>query len=282
MAGYVQLDGVRTWYEEHGAAQALVLLHPGGPGSTCAPSTRTLARCQHASVSTRPERRGHGRTPDVEGPITFDAMAQDTIAFLEAVVGGSAHLVACGDGAAVALLVAPRRPDLIRHMVLVAGAFHHDGWVPETIDPDNQPPEFLARLYADVSPDVRRTTGDRRQARPDHIQEPTLAASDQNTSRAGPVMVGDDEVTLEHAVEMYLGLPDAELMVVPGTRHGLLSRSPSCATPLSSNSSPPIRRDDGADPQSNRLNVGNASSAARLPVGEPDHAELSKATPRFR
>jgi hypothetical protein len=46
-----------------------------------------------------------------------------------------------------------------------------------------------------------------------------LAASDLTdvTSRT-LVMVGDhDEVTLEHAVAMYRGLPDPELMVVPGT-----------------------------------------------------------------
>jgi pimeloyl-ACP methyl ester carboxylesterase len=30
-----------------------------------------------------PERRGHGRNPDVEGPITYENMAQDTIAFME-------------------------------------------------------------------------------------------------------------------------------------------------------------------------------------------------------
>jgi pimeloyl-ACP methyl ester carboxylesterase len=41
------------------------------------------------------------------------------------------------------------------------------------------------------------------------------------------VMVGDDdEVTLEHAIAMYRGIPDAELAVVPGTSHGLLHEKP--------------------------------------------------------
>jgi hypothetical protein len=36
-------------------------------------------------------------------------------------------------------------------------------------------------------------------------------------------MVADDEeVTLEHTVEMYRSLPDAELAIIPGTSHGLL------------------------------------------------------------
>jgi pimeloyl-ACP methyl ester carboxylesterase len=72
---------------------------------------------------------------------------------LQAMVGEPAHLVGCSDGAIVALLVARRRPDLVRHLVLVAGVFHHDGWVPSVIDPQNEPPKFLAELYAEVSPD---------------------------------------------------------------------------------------------------------------------------------
>src|ERR1700736_802809 len=104
MANYEQLDGVRTWYDEHGGGEALVLLHPGGAGVDArafGPNLGALAARLHVYT---PERRGHGHTPDVEGPITFEAMAQDTIAFLETVVGGPAHLVGCSDGAIVALL----------------------------------------------------------------------------------------------------------------------------------------------------------------------------------
>ena len=51
-----------------------------------------------------PERRGHARTPDVDGPLTYEVMAADTVAYLEAEVGGHAHLVGWSDGAVVALL----------------------------------------------------------------------------------------------------------------------------------------------------------------------------------
>jgi hypothetical protein len=45
------------------------------------------ALAEHFRVYT-PERRAHGHTPDMAGPIKFEAMAEDTIAsFLETVVG---------------------------------------------------------------------------------------------------------------------------------------------------------------------------------------------------
>ncbi len=40
-------------------------------------------------------------------------MAQDTVAYLDAVVGERAHLIGWSGGAVVALLVAQRRPELV-------------------------------------------------------------------------------------------------------------------------------------------------------------------------
>jgi pimeloyl-ACP methyl ester carboxylesterase len=224
---YAQLGEVRTWYDEHGQGEPLALLHPGGADARAwAPNLEALAARFHVFT---PERRGHGRTPDVEGPFTYQLMAEDTIAFLEQVVGGPAHLVGDSAGASVALLVALRRPDLARRLVIISGVFHRDGWVPSAIDPDAGPHEVLARGYAELSPDGA-----------DHFpvvhaklarmnwEEPTLAASDLGGVRSRTlVMLGDDdEVTLEHAVAMYRGIADAELAVVPGTSHGLLHEKP--------------------------------------------------------
>jgi pimeloyl-ACP methyl ester carboxylesterase len=124
MSGYVQLGQVRTWYEVQGDGEPLALLHPGGADARAwAPNLPAIAERFRTYT---PERRGHGRTPDVEGPISYDLMVQDTISFLEAVVGEPVHLVGNSGGANVALLVALRRPDLIRRLVLISGVFHRD------------------------------------------------------------------------------------------------------------------------------------------------------------
>jgi pimeloyl-ACP methyl ester carboxylesterase len=229
MADYVEVGGVRTWYDERGQGEPLVLLHPGGAGVDArawGPNLPALA--ERFRVFT-PERRAHGRTPDVDGPITFELMASDTIAFLEKIVGERAHLAGCSDGAIVALLVALLRPDLISKLVFIAGVFHRDGWEPGVLDPDATPPEFLADLYGEVSPDgpehypIVVAKLDQM-----HAEGPTLSVSD--LSRIGSrtlVMIGDDdEVTLEHAIELYRGLPAGGVAVIPGTSHGLLVEKP--------------------------------------------------------
>jgi pimeloyl-ACP methyl ester carboxylesterase len=201
---------VATWYEQRGEGDSLVLLHPGmADANAFGPNIDALA--DRFRVYT-PERRGHGRTPDRDGPITYEGMARDTIDFIETIVRGPTHLLGCSDGAIVALTTALLRPDLVRRLMLVAGVFHRDGWhpsaanSPDGLDPDSVPGK-MARM---------------------HGSQPTLSVSDLAGVKSRTlVMVGDDdEVSLEHAVEMYRGLPNGELAVVPGTSHGLLVEKP--------------------------------------------------------
>lgn len=214
---------VPMWYDERGQGHPLLLLHPALVDSRAfTPNLEGLS--QHFRLYA-PDRRGHGRTRDVEGPISFELMADDTIAFLESVVGGPAFLLGYSDGAVVALLVAMRRPDLVRRLVFVAAVFHRDGWAEGVLDNDENPPDFLRDTYAEVSPDgadhydvvVAKVTAE-------HAHEPSLTPADLRTisTRTLVLVADDDEVRLEHAIEMYRCVPDAELAVVPGTSHGLL------------------------------------------------------------
>jgi pimeloyl-ACP methyl ester carboxylesterase len=223
----VQLGDVDTWYAEHGAGDPVVLLHPGGADARAwGPNLDAFATRFHVFT---PERRAHGRTPDVDGPLTYELMAGDTIAFLEAVVGGPAHLVGCSAGSIVALTVAVARPDLVRRLALVSGVHHRDGWIPEAVDPDAEPHPVLREGYEELSPD----SGDyypvvhAKLARLNY-EEPTLTDRDLAgvASRTLVMVADDDEVTLEHAVATYRAIPDAELVVVPGTSHGLLHEKP--------------------------------------------------------
>ena len=108
MTGYIDAGGVHTYYEVRGPGDPVVMLHGGF-------ATIETWEAQAAALAERyrvylPERRGHGRTPDVDGRMTYEAMAADTAAFMEALGIGPAHLVGWSDGGSVALYVALRRP----------------------------------------------------------------------------------------------------------------------------------------------------------------------------
>src|SRR6478609_8064119 len=69
MGDYVDLPGVRTWYEVEGDGDPLVLLH----GGFCTNDTWGAQRADLAAGHRLylPERRAHGHTPDVAGPLTY-------------------------------------------------------------------------------------------------------------------------------------------------------------------------------------------------------------------
>jgi pimeloyl-ACP methyl ester carboxylesterase len=152
MARYVQLGAVRTWYDEHGAGQPLVLLHGGLVDARFfEPNLGPLAEKFHVYT---PERRGHGHTPDVEGPITYQLMAVDTIAFLDQVVGKPADLVGHSDGAVVAMLVAMQRPELVNRLAMISGGYNKSGEAMPDMEFDvDQVVAFLGPAYGEVSPD---------------------------------------------------------------------------------------------------------------------------------
>jgi pimeloyl-ACP methyl ester carboxylesterase len=223
----VELAEVSMWYDERGHGDPCVLLHPGGAGvdsRALAPTTEALAQRFRAFT---PEQRAHGRTPDVEGPISYELMARDTIMFIESVIGEPVYLFGCSDGAVVALTVTRRRPDLVRRLVFAAGVFHRDGWEAGVLD--GEPPDFLRQSYGELSPDgIGHYDVVAAKLAAMHDREPALSREDLRaiTTRTLVMLGDDDEVRMEHAVEMYRSLPDAELAVVPGTSHGLLVEKP--------------------------------------------------------
>jgi pimeloyl-ACP methyl ester carboxylesterase len=221
---YVNAGGVRTYYETHGEGEPLVLLH-GGLATAESWAMQIPAFADRYRVYV-PERRGHGRTPDVAGPMTYEMMAEDTAAFLDAAVTGTAHLSGWSDGAVVGMLVALRRPELVRKLVVIGQYFNFDGQVPEfraMLDYwSYNLPEELHELYDRVSPDG-----------PEHFpvvlekmmrmwsEEPDISLPELAGVRVPTlVMQGDDDIVkVEHSTALAATLPDAQLAIIPGSSH---------------------------------------------------------------
>ena len=232
MADYVEVNGVSMWHDERGDGDPLVLLHGGLSDSR--DFTGNLDTLASRFRLLLPERRGHGHTADVAGPITLEVMAQDTIAFLDKVVGGPVRLVGYSAGATVALRVAVGRPDLVDRLVLISGAFHCDGMILRPTA-DAAPPPQLVAAYAEVSPDgAEHLSVVIAKIAQSVAEEPGLTAADLGAIACRTlVMVGDDDnVTLEHTLALYRGLRNAQLAIVPAASHLLLLERPELCTRL--------------------------------------------------
>jgi pimeloyl-ACP methyl ester carboxylesterase len=232
MGEYIDIGGVKTWYDMAGTGEPLVLMH----GGLCTNDTwgPVLPELAERFTVFAPERRGHGHTPDVDGPLHYSDMAADTIAFIETVVKGPAHLVGWSDGGIVALLVAIERPDLVRKVVPISANLNTRDVVPgahDALPEDANHPgmEMFRGLHAASSPDGA-----------DHWQvfftkmrtmittEPDISLDEVARIQAPTLIVSsdDDIPTLEHSIAIYRAIPTSELFVVPGTSHALVMEKP--------------------------------------------------------
>jgi pimeloyl-ACP methyl ester carboxylesterase len=81
-SGYASVNGLKMYYEIHGKGAPLVLIHGGG--STIQTS---FGRVLHSFAKDRQviavELQGHGHTPDINRPETFEQDADDVAAILK-------------------------------------------------------------------------------------------------------------------------------------------------------------------------------------------------------
>jgi len=228
--GYAPVNGLKMYYEVHGSADGrnppLVLLHGGG--STIETSfgkvLPALARTRQVIAF---EQQGHGHTADiVDRPFSFAQSADDTAGLLRYLKIGKADFFGYSNGGHIALQVAINHPGLVRKLVIESAMFDPDGSDPgfwksfKHAKPDDMPAE-LREAYLRTAPhpedlptfftkSVQRMANFKGWTRGDiqSINAPTL------------VVIGDrDIVRPDHAVLMFRLLPNAQLVILPGTDH---------------------------------------------------------------
>jgi pimeloyl-ACP methyl ester carboxylesterase len=234
MGEYVDVGEVSMWYAEEGSGEPLVLLHGGlCTNETWAAQTPTFA--QHFRVIA-PERRGHGHTADVAGPLTYSAMATDVRSFLARVVDVPAHLVGFSDGGIVGLMIAIARPDLVSKLVTIGANYDTTGVAPQAMEkfarmaPDDAELATLRGLYEMHSPDGSAHWPIVFNKFVEMVQrEPNISVEElARISVPTLVLVGDDDglVSIEHTVALFRAIPQAELAVIPGASHAVLEEKP--------------------------------------------------------
>src|SRR4030081_2095836 len=105
---YADVNGIKLYYETHGAGRPLILLHGGlMSGETFGPVLPMLAE-RHKVIAV--DLQGHGRTADIDRPIDVRLMAGDIAALMEHLRLDTADLVGYSLGGGVALQTAAKYP----------------------------------------------------------------------------------------------------------------------------------------------------------------------------
>src|ERR687894_1899929 len=128
---YAEVNGVRVYYEVHGAGRPVVLLHGGLGAIEMFGEVLPLLAQGRRVVAV--DLQAHGRTADVELPLGYETMADDTGALIEHLGFERADVMGYSLGGGVALQTAIRHPEAVRKLVVVSTPFRRDGWYPEVL-----------------------------------------------------------------------------------------------------------------------------------------------------
>lgn len=226
---YIKLNGHKTWVHlPKGKGEVVLLLH-GGLSSSRSMLERVAPNLAKEFAIAAFDRRGHGRTADTNERFSIDAMAEETKAFIEH-LGRPVHLLGFSDGGNTALALAMKSPELVKRMVVVGANWHRDGLLPlDQFTPTSSGfPEWAAH-YGSLSPDgVGHARVAVAKAEELFASEPTWTHQDLGRIKVPTlVMSGDDDVVrLQHTVELYESIPDAQLCVLPAATHSVLKEHP--------------------------------------------------------
>src|SRR5919202_6383377 len=120
--GYASVNGLRMYYELHGTGRPLILLHGAfsAIGTSFGALLPDLAKTRQVIAF---ELQAHGRTADIDRPLSMEQMADDTAAALEQLGIDRADIFGYSMGAAVALHLAIRHPEVVRKLVLASVSY---------------------------------------------------------------------------------------------------------------------------------------------------------------
>lgn len=249
---YAAVNGLRLYYEIHGSGEPLLLLH-GGVGAI-EMFGEVLPLLAEGRQVIAVDLQAHGRTADVDRPLSYEVMADDVGALIGYLGFKRADVMGYSLGGGVALQTTIRHPELVRRLVLVSTAFKRDGWYPEILagmaqmgpaaaEPMEQTPMY--QVYAALAPNPEDwpvlLTKLGELLRQDYDWSSEVAAIKAPTL----IVVGDaDSVRTSHAVELFellgggkadggwdgSGMSRARLAIMPGTTHYTIFSSPTLAS----------------------------------------------------
>lgn len=245
---YADVNGIKLYYEIQGSGKPLVLLHGGlGAIEMFGPNLAALAKGRQVIGV---DLQGHGRTADIDRPLSVQFMADDIAALIKHLGLQRADVMGYSLGGGVALLTAIRHPEVVDKLVVVSTPFRRNGFYPDILAQQGQVTAAAAegmkqtpmyQMYASLAPrpqDWARLLG--------KIGDAMKVDFDYSEQIKGIkattlIVAGDADIfPPAHAVEMFAllgggqrdagwdgsGRPKSRLAILPGLTHYTMFNSP--------------------------------------------------------
>lgn len=220
--GYVEHDGARIWHATFGSGPPVILLHGGlGHSGNWGYQIPALVRSGYRAVVI--DSRGHGRSTRDARPFTYELMASDVLAMMDALHLEKVVIVGWSDGACTALILASKAPSRVAGVFFFACNMDPSGAKEVEFSP------IIKRCFGRHARDYAQlsATPDQFEAFADAVglmqrTQPNYSADDL-TKISAPVAIvrseHDEFIKREHAEYLARSIPNAQFVELQGVSH---------------------------------------------------------------
>lgn len=216
---YYDINGFKMYTEVYGSGPPLLMIH-GNNGSMSAFASNVPYLARHHTVILA-DSRSQGKSLDPDHPITFEMMADDFAALLDAMHIPSADVIGWSDGAINALLLAIRHPEKVKKLISTGANLHPDA---DAFQPGLW--EADKATYEAGLNKPRTTDAEKNEWKMFLLdwQGPHITLDALHTIQCPALIVcGDhDVISISHTVLIYQNIKHGNLWVVPNSGHGTL------------------------------------------------------------
>lgn len=234
ISGYVQLDGLKMYYEIHGSGDStpLVLIHGGGSDMYV-----SFGQMIHPLAANRRvigvDLQAHGRSGDRNSATSFQQDADDVAALLKQLGIEKADVFGFSNGGSTTMQLAIRHPEIVNKAIIASSFYKRDGAPPEFWEMMNKGdiaimPQELKTAYLALGHTEAELINmhDRDAKRMKNFAD--WKDDDLRSIKCKSLLIAadNDVVTVEHTLKMSKLIAGSSLIILPGFHGEYLGGNP--------------------------------------------------------
>jgi pimeloyl-ACP methyl ester carboxylesterase len=213
---YYDIRGFKMYAEVYGTGKPLLIIHGNG-GSI----NNFIYQIPYFSKKYKvivADSRAQGKSADKNDSLTYEMMADDYAALLDAMKVDSAYVIGWSDGGINGLLLSIRHPEKVKKLAITGANL-----VPDTTAVPQQIWDMVTPVLAELKNKTDKNEQEKTQLKLFKLlaEQPHIPLTDlQKISCPSLVIGGDhDVIKEEHTMLIYKNIPQAYLWILPGSGH---------------------------------------------------------------
>lgn len=213
---YYTIRGFKMYCEVYGSGQPLLIIH--GNGGSINNFVYQIPYFSKKYKIIIADSRAQGKSIDNGDSLTYEMMADDYAALLDAMKIDSAYVIGWSDGGINGLLLSIRHPEKVKKLAITGANL-----VPDTSAVSQNILNMVLPTLTDLENKPSKTVQEKNTLKLFRllVEQPHISLTDLQRIACPTLVIGGDHDVIkeEHTMLIYKNIPQSYLWILPGSGH---------------------------------------------------------------